>query len=557
VTEDRWFIQLGIEELGPVTSQELRILARRGAVKHETLVSSDRITWQDAETVTGLCFNSARSPPHELHNQVAFPELSVPVATNSDAPVSADGQVRRPASVEGPVFAPAVDSRTVQTSVEAIVDDRAIKPRLEHARKSDSWHIKLGSDTIGPLTSAELRNLAGNGSIRPETPVSCNLVEWSDAASVQGLTFRPTAPPPLPTRPTTGRPAASAGFGRAENRWLAAGKSQARMIVNDFRKMDFHRDVVPLNADSLKLLTKDFGFWIVLLLGTVPLLIGTFANQRAQLAAFAFFFAIVWGVVFKVFILRDSGDWKTPLAALLFTGIVGSIACRIFEQILFANGTVSFFGWVLGVGVCEELCKIVPVVGYVLWTRSAAKPFTVVLIGVFSGLGFAAFENLLYNAGAVARSYEWASSYGPQGLEVGVQQAMVETLVRSLGTVFGHAVWSGTFACFIATALVLNRGWGAHFLLGLGVVAIVHGVYDWLWSLQPTVAALMAAASFVMLWGYLTRLRELIAATDASEAPTGESCEELSPGERASGGPTILRAAVPGSLSVGADNLPE
>jgi RsiW-degrading membrane proteinase PrsW (M82 family) len=152
----------------------------------------------------------------------------------------------------------------------------------------------------------------------------------------------------------------------------------------------------------------------------------------------------------------------------------------------------------------------VPVLGYVLWKRFAAKPFTLVLIGVFSGLGFAAFENLRYSAGAVAHSYDLASSFGAQGLVTGVQGAMVLTSVR-LGLLFGHAVWSGTFACFIATALLLDRHWGAHFLLGLGVVATVHGLFDWLAYLQPTAAAMVAAASFVLFWSYLTRLRGLIA----------------------------------------------
>src|ERR1700722_15809345 len=137
------------------------------------------------------------------------------------------------------------------------------------------WHIKLGAETIGPLTGAEIRDLALKGSVRPETRVSTNQVNWSDAASIPGLTFGPPSAPPLPD-PWKNEPSPAPNrFERAQNRWVAVGKSQARAIVNDLRRMDFREEVIPLDTSSLKLLTKDFGFWFVLFLGIVPLLIGT------------------------------------------------------------------------------------------------------------------------------------------------------------------------------------------------------------------------------------------------------------------------------------------
>jgi len=56
---------------------------------------------------------------------------------------------------------------------------------------------------------------------------------------------------------------------------------------------------------------------------------------------------------------------------------------------------VSLTGFVLQTGVMEELCKAITVLAYLLLKRKNAEPFTAILIGVFSGLGFAASENLL------------------------------------------------------------------------------------------------------------------------------------------------------------------
>ena len=221
---------------------------------------------------------------------------------------------------------------------------------------------------------------------------------------------------------------------------------------------------------NLAILAKDFVFWATALLGVVPLLIVTLSDNQSQLTAFALFFAALWGVIFKLFVLRHGGSWKLPVVALFFTGTAGMYGLlfvyRHFlpEAYLAMSSSqshlTSLFGFVARVGLFEELCKIVPVVGYLIWKRSNADPFMIVLIGIFSGLGFAAFENLSYGEKAVLRSYDLANLYGAEGLVAGVQSAMVVMMLRSLSAVFSHAVWSGTFAYFLAAAFVSKRRWG-------------------------------------------------------------------------------------------------
>lgn len=175
------------------------------------------------------------------------------------------------------------------------------------------------------------------------------------------------------------------------------------------------------------------------------------------------------------------------------------------------SGLVRLFGFIIQVGICEELCKTLPIIGYLLWKRRQADASTVVLIGVFSGLGFAAFENIDYGYDSIANSYELTRQHGAVGNVIGTANAMVNVMLWSLSLVFCHAVWSGIVGYFLALAWLTGKRRGALFLVGLLTASVLHGIYDWLVSvlLQPTFAALVVAASFMLFYAYLSKLRAL------------------------------------------------
>ena len=375
------------------------------------------------------------------------------------------------------------------------------------------WFIRLGRDEVGPMAFSELGLLAQQGGVRPETPVSSDRIVWQDSATVEGLRFGQ-------------RPSADGISAPVTNEWLRVGKSQMRTILNDLRELDYREEVIPIDQKELANLIKDRVFWFAALLGIVPLMIGTLAEPKVQLVVFALFFAGVWGVLFRSAILRHDTSWKVLLPSLFFTGLFGTATAGAIENVLFplvARGYVTaLLGFVLVVGMCEELVKVVPVIGYLLWKRSAANPMTIILVGVFSGLGFAAFENLVYSQLSISRAAEATVAAGAEGLSVGVQEAMVIAMLRSLSSVFCHGIWGGIFAYFLATASLQHRRWGALFLVGLVVAAVLHGIYDWFALVQPTLAALTAALSFVLFCSYVARARTM-AAAKATPRTLGET----------------------------------
>lgn len=296
-------------------------------------------------------------------------------------------------------------------------------------------------------------------------------------------------------------------------------KGQASQLITDLKNVDFKEEVFPVDRTLIDQLLRDTVFWVVTALAAVPLLISTIDRREYQLTAFALFFAVLWGVVFKSLIVRAEVGWNILAASLFFTGIVGipallfsyaSVLPRSFTAMASSDsGVKSLLGYVFQVGVCEELTKLLPVLMYLFWKRRQASPLNAILIGIFSGLGFAAFENMSYGESAIFRSAVLAERAGVRGAAVGTQMAMVNVLLRSLSLVFCHAVWSGIFAYFVTAGFASGKRFLAMTLIGLSVSAILHGAYDWLTGVQMTAATCVVVMSFVLFYAYLMKLKHL------------------------------------------------
>ncbi len=201
-------------------------------------------------------------------------------------------------------------------------------------------------------------------------------------------------------------------------------------------------------------------------MGVVPLFIATLNDQQHQLTAFALFFAFLWGTVFKYFVVRKSGNWIVCIAAM-FAGVVVTILLLLVYATLFPKfvlslvdsqfAVVRLLAYVFQVGVCEETSKVIPVIIYLVWMKKKAAPRTTVLIGVFSGLGFAAIENMGYGYAFVDTSLALTQQYGAEGLEAGVRLAMLKILLRSLSLVFCHGLWTGIVAYFLAVGNLTGK----------------------------------------------------------------------------------------------------
>lgn len=160
-----------------------------------------------------------------------------------------------------------------------------------------------------------------------------------------------------------------------------------------------------------------------------------------------------------------------------------------------SNLFLSFMGYTLGVGFCEEVCKALPL----LWhfrNPSAMRWRTAFLWGLASGAGFGISEGIMYSS----RHYN-----GVSGLDM--------YIVRFISCVALHALWTGSVAITLQqkqSLLQSIENWYDYIprlFLIVGVPMVLHGLYDTLLKKDMNAGALVVAVlSFLFLAFQISRL---------------------------------------------------
>jgi RsiW-degrading membrane proteinase PrsW (M82 family) len=165
------------------------------------------------------------------------------------------------------------------------------------------------------------------------------------------------------------------------------------------------------------------------------------------------------------------------------------------------NGfAASFFGYTFGVGLCEEICKALPLILLIQNLPQKADWRTACLWGLASGVGFGVAEGIMYSG----RYYN--------GIEGG--EAYV---VRFVSCVALHAIWAAAVAIGLykfRNEIASSENFWA-MLLTIVVIAmpsiILHGLYDTLlkkdYHAYALAVALISFAYLVCLieWSQLKR----------------------------------------------------
>jgi len=378
------------------------------------------------------------------------------------------------------------------------------------------YYYDISGNKKGPVNWDTIRHLAASGKIFPNTQLITPEGETKQASKVDGLNFNSSLPKNNDPQP------------KGKNGTI-------QEILETFRTTDFKKEIIPIDPDNAAVLFRDPAFWVVCILGVLPLSITSFQDLQFQLYGLLFFFAMLWGGILRGLVLRSSDSVVFPVIAFFFTGIIGVKTLLWTYNYLPSvdlagetnNPIVQLFGFVFQVGFCEELCKIMPVILYFLWKRKKASPMMMLLIGVFSGLGFAAFENIGYAMKNMEHGYENIIETVSKALEaqseeelinqvqsggsmavLHIHSGMISVMLRSVSLVFAHSIWTGIFSYYMICAVSSGKRCVVFCCLGLAVPMILHGVYDWLCGLEPGFAALIIGISFILFYGYLSKIRQ-------------------------------------------------
>lgn len=152
--ETQWYYRKDGQKLGPVSSRQLKELAASGQLQPTDMIWREKLPkWAEARKVQGLFPRG--NPVNSPNPQMAFSgEAAIPPAPSlaDSLPASAGSTPAKEAAGTG-------------------------------------WFIRVGIGDTGPLSNEELRELARQGVVKPDTLVSSDRSSWCAATDVAGLPF--------------------------------------------------------------------------------------------------------------------------------------------------------------------------------------------------------------------------------------------------------------------------------------------------------------------------------------------------------------------------------
>jgi RsiW-degrading membrane proteinase PrsW (M82 family) len=222
---------------------------------------------------------------------------------------------------------------------------------------------------------------------------------------------------------------------------------------------------------------------LVIAYALLPLLFLALLSSSSSLSvpgfAYSLYVAPLWAIAFWL-LLRPG-----PIAALeIYVGIaivvwvtiwLYVVTVNINDQLVNAVRNGNFLA-ALAVGYNEEITKALPILlAALVLLKFRATKLDVrmwMFLGTISGLTFGILEERLYTEMAIAQV---ANASAVSQADTGVLDFAFRVFVDG----FEHAVWAGVSAFFIGIAINYPRRRWQLILLGVSMVAILHGLNDW------------------------------------------------------------------------------
>lgn len=231
--------------------------------------------------------------------------------------------------------------------------------------------------------------------------------------------------------------------------------------------------IFPRTALFSKKFLNDQRFLILALVGLLPMLImniplgGFFLFYEVSL-----YFATIWGLFFYACFKTAQVKLKTTLnvfflmqlCVFVVWDILGLPRFNPFYVLTQTVFPINIAGYVLGVGLTEELGKMIPLL-FILWkTKEPLIPQTMVFYGLMSGISFGVYEGVQYQ------------------MTVNAQQAydvsFFLNIARLTSLPFLHACWCGITGYFLSFAHLYPKYRRSLYVLAVCVPSVLHGLYD-------------------------------------------------------------------------------
>lgn len=316
----------------------------------------------------------------------------------------------------------------------------------------------------------------------------------------------------------------------------------AKDALADIKRFDYSLLKPMLRALSPRLLKRravrwvaGFGLFPLLVLYLSNLFGWGFEDTAWFLGAYFCFF---WIVYFNSLLMPPKEVRRKGFKWAFFTMIIGIPILLVWQQLPIIrnlySGTQSeaflfrALAFILGVGVCEEICKALPLLVFGRGKPKLLTPHNAIYLGIMSGLGFALAEVVDYSirywqgsaqvsaalvTECMNQSRTWTGSINAYNFAEKLQNAMpflveyygstiVAQVVRFMSLPLLHAAWAGVVGYFIGLSLFRKKAQWVFIAVGVTAMAVLHGLYD-VFS-NGLLGFAFAVASILVLMSYLS-----------------------------------------------------
>ncbi|NJO75522.1 MAG: PrsW family intramembrane metalloprotease [Leptolyngbyaceae cyanobacterium RM1_406_9] len=251
---------------------------------------------------------------------------------------------------------------------------------------------------------------------------------------------------------------------------------------------------------------------ILLFFGLFPLVVDLITPDKDSVQQTAWmlgiYYASIWGVVLYNLIKPPQFSWRDTLKCVLFTAFIGIPMLLFFQQVppfnafyavIGAGMVPRMIGFVLGVGVLEELCKALPIYLFLLRPGKLQDPLTSAFYGATSGLGFAMAEGATYSL-----LYRFSLTRGD--LDFG--SYVIANTIRFVSLPLFHAILAGMVGYFMGLAAINPSRRGAIIFIGVAIAALLHGFYN---TFAGNVLGLLIIGFSILLFvTYIRRSKQMV-----------------------------------------------
>ncbi len=336
-------------------------------------------------------------------------------------------------------------------------------------------YLDASRQSQGPCTREELEALYRSGAIQLTTPIRHDdAAEWLPFSHWLVPRRAPDVSPP----PLTDTPPVRSFGGQTDDDWRSL-KRHILVPWNEVRDMRW--------LDNRRLLG-------VAAIGLFPLLIIALFTNSGKIAgaywAMAFYFSAMWAVFFFYVFPAPSVTMRNCLICFFGTGLFSVSLLQILyyglnlgvglafdydpavdprpalERLtLNPNGLTRWAGWVLCVGLPEELCKALALI-YLARNNAPFQPQTMLYYGLMAGLGFGIYEGVAYQQRA---NFDIARAVG---------EYYILNVVRLTALPFIHAIWTAIAGYFIGFAYQYPERKRGLLVIAVALPAFLHGTYN-------------------------------------------------------------------------------